>query len=135
MITALKGEIKPGAKVLLPRAKVAREILPEGLRAAGIEVNVVTAYETIADCADAEDLIQSLEAGKIDMVTFTSSSTVTNLVQLLGAKKELLTKVKTAVIGPITGATCAANGLTPAISAAEYTIDGLVTAIENSYKE
>ena len=135
MITALKGEIKAGEKVLLPRAKVAREILPESLRAAGIEVNVATAYETVADCENADELIQALEAGEIDMVTFTSSSTVTNMLDILGAKKDLLTKVKTAVIGPITGATCVENGLTPAISAAEYTIDGLVTAIENSYKE
>ncbi len=135
MIDALKGEIKAGEKILLPRAKVAREILPEALRAAGATVNVVTAYETICDSANAEDLIQALEAGKIDMVTFTSSSTVANLVNMLGQKKELLTKVKTAVIGPITGATCKANGLNPVITAAEYTIDGLVTAIENSYKE
>ena len=132
---ALKEQITAGDKILLARAKVAREVLPESLRAIGAEVNVVTAYETVADCENKADLIEALESGEADMVTFTSSSTVTNLLKVLGDKKSLLEKVQLAVIGPVTAETCKKHGLVPTIAAEEYTIDGLMSAIEAYYKE
>ncbi|MEG0831442.1 MAG: uroporphyrinogen-III C-methyltransferase, partial [Acidaminococcaceae bacterium] len=134
LVVALAGQVHPGDKVLLPRAKVAREILPEKLRELGASVDVVTAYETVTDCVNRDELIAALQAQEVDLVTFTSSSTVTNLLEALGADSALLTGVKTAVIGPITAATCHKHGLTPVITAATFTIEGLVDAIEGYYQ-
>ena len=116
-------------------AKVAREVLPESLRKIGAIVDVVTAYETVADCENKDELIEALESGEASIVTFTSSSTVTNLLEVLGDKKELLNKAALAAIGPVTADTLKKHGYTPAINAAEYTIDGLMTAITNFYNK
>ena len=132
---ALAEDTKAGDKLLLARAKVARNVLPERLHALGAQVDVVTAYETVADCQNKEELLEALESGEASLVTFTSSSTVTNLLEVLGDKKDLLNKVALAAIGPVTAETLEKNGLKPAVSAAEYTIDGLMTAIEEYYKE
>ena len=132
---ALAEDTKAGDKLLLARAKVARNVLPERLRALGAHVDVVAAYETVTDCQNKEELLDALESGEASVVTFTSSSTVTNLLDVLGDKKDLLNKVALAAIGPVTAETLEKNGLKPAISAAEYTIDGLMTAIEEYYKE
>ncbi len=132
---ALAADTKAGDKLLLARAKIARNVLPERLRALGAQVDVVTAYETVADCQNKEELLEALESGEASLVTFTSSSTVTNLLDILGDKKDLLNKVALAAIGPVTAETLEKHGLKPAVSAAEYTIDGLMTAIEEYYKE
>lgn len=132
---ALAADTKVGDKLLLARAKIARNVLPERLRALGAQVDVVTAYETVADCQNKEELLEALESGEASLVTFTSSSTVTNLLDVLGDKKDLLNKVALAAIGPVTAETLEKHGLKPAVSAAEYTIDGLMTAIEEYYKE
>lgn len=132
---ALAADTKAGDKLLLARAKIARNVLPERLRALDAQVDVVTAYETVADCQNKEELLEALESGEASLVTFTSSSTVTNLLDVLGDKKDLLNKVALAAIGPVTAETLEKHGLKPAVSAAEYTIDGLMTAIEEYYKE
>ncbi len=132
---ALREQLRPGDRILLARAKIAREVLPERLRACGAAVDVVTAYETVCDSAGRETLLRLLEEGAADAVTFTSSSTVTSLLSLLGDKQDLLRRTALAVIGPVTAATCARHGLVPAITAATYTIDGLVTALQNYFKE
>lgn len=132
---ALAADTKAGDKLLLARAKIARNVLPERLRALGAQVDVVTAYETVADCQNKEELLEALESGEASLVTFTSSSTVTNLLDVLGDKKDLLNKGALAAIGPVTAETLEKHGLKPAVSAAEYTIDGLMTAIEEYYKE
>lgn len=132
---ALQQNITSGDKVLIARAKVAREVLPERLRELGAQVDVVTAYETVTDCENKDELLALLENGEADMITFTSSSTVTNMLDILGDKKDLLQKTVIAAIGPVTAATCIKNGLTPAVTAAEYTIDGLMSAIQSYYKE
>lgn len=132
---ALAADTKAGDKLLLARAMVARNVLPERLRALGAQVDVVTAYETVADCQNKEELLEALESGEVSLVTFTSSSTVTNLLDVLGDKKDLLNNVALAAIGPVTAETLEKHGLEPAVSAAEYTIDGLMTAIEEYYKE
>ena len=87
ILESLKGKLPPHAKILLPRAAVAREILPEKLREQGAEVDVVPVYQTVmAETSEEERaaLREQLENGAIDSVTFTSSSTVVNLVKLLG---------------------------------------------------
>ena len=128
IIEAMKGKLPPHAKILLPRAEEAREILPEKLREMGAEVEVVPAYRTVCAAADSEALVSELLAGSIDMVTFTSSSTVKNLVNIIGSA-DFLRDVKTACIGPVTADTAKSLGIEPDIVAKEYTIDGLVEAI------
>ena len=128
IIEAMKGKLPPHAKILLPRAEEAREILPEKLREMGAEVDVVSAYRTVCAAADGEGLTSELNEGRIDMVTFTSSSTVKNLVNIIGSA-DVLNGVKTACIGPVTADTAKSLGIEPDIIAKEYTIDGLVEAI------
>ncbi len=126
---ALAPYIKTGDRILLPRVLEARQVLPDTLRNLGAEVDVVPAYTTVADSTGREELIKLLEEKKIGMVTFTSSSTVKNLLTAIDNKKELLEDVKIAVIGPVTGKAAEKAGLKVAVMAEEYTIDGLVAAI------
>jgi uroporphyrinogen III methyltransferase/synthase len=115
-----------GARVLLPRAEVARSALPELLRARGAEVVEVAAYRTVADGAGAEEVKRRLRAAEVDVVTFTSSSTVRHFVSLVGTD---LGRAIVASIGPITSATARELGLEVEIEAAAYTIPGLTDAI------
>ena len=131
VVEALVGEISSGTRVLIPRAMEARAVLPEALRKLGAVVEVVPVYETKAACEKPDVLKESLKNGDIDLVTFTSSSTVTNLIEALGGIEEIK-YAKTAVIGPITAETCRKNGIEPDIVAETYTIDGLVNAIRRN---
>lgn len=136
IIAAMTGRIIPGMSVLIPRALVARDILPEKLREMGATVNVVPAYRTLTGDSDGQMLAAKLQAGEIDLVTFTSSSTVTNLLELLGSKgAELLKTSKVACIGPITAGTCLEYGINPDVIAEEYTIYGMVESIKTLYEE
>lgn len=131
IVEALIGLVEPGMRVLIPRALVARDVLPEKLREMEVAVEVVPAYQTVVADTDGQALARKLQAGKIDMVTFTSSSTVTNLLSLLGeGAVDLINQVKVACIGPITATTCQQHGITPDVIAEEYTIKGLVEAIQ-----
>ena len=131
IIDALADDIKPCDEVLIPRAKEAREVLPEKLREMGAEVTVAIAYETVQANVDPEPLKQQLKEGDYDFVTFTSSSTVTNLLKII-KNPDLLSSASLAAIGPITAETMKKNGLNPAIIAEEYTIKGLVEAIKEA---
>jgi uroporphyrinogen III methyltransferase/synthase len=131
LLEALAGENLAGKRVLLPRAAVARDLVPAALRERGALVDVVEAYRTIIPAGAASRAAEAL-AHKPDWVTFTSSSTVTNLVEVLGgpeAGREALRIVKVASIGPITSATARGLGLTVAAEADPHTIEGLVAAI------
>lgn len=122
-------------RVLIPRAKVAREQLPEMLRGAGINVDVVPAYETRPAGAEHRDrLLELLERQELDVMLFTSSSTVDSMVELLGSEAAtLLSRVTIASIGPITSATAARHGLEVAVTADVYTVEGLLDALERHY--
>ena len=124
----LRPLLPPRARILLPRAQEARDVLPDTLRAHGAIVDVVAAYETVPEIEDAA-IAQRLASGEIDMVTFTSSSTVKNLVKMLGNITPLQ-QVKIACIGPVTADTARSFALEPDIVAKEYTIDGLVRSIK-----
>lgn len=131
VLAALQGRIQPGDKILLPRADLARQVLVDSLRQLGAQVDEVIAYQTVlADAADTQLLLEKLQAGEIHVVTFTSSSTVTNFLQLLGEHRQLLAGVTVACIGPVTAETAKKNGLQVHICAEQYTIDGLVAAIQ-----
>ena len=132
---ALLPLLQKGDKVLLARAARARNVLPDALRAAGAGVDVVAVYRTAADCGNKDELVAALKNGTVDCVTFTSSSTVTNLLDALGTEKGLLDSVTLAAIGPITAQTCKKQGLFPAVMAEKYTIDGLVEALKKHYAE
>jgi uroporphyrinogen III methyltransferase/synthase len=128
-------EIGGVRRVLIPRARVAREELPELLRAGGVAVDVIPAYETRpVGTAQREQLLQMLDRREIDVILFTSSSTVDAMVELLGAgAASLLSSVTLASIGPITSATAARHGLEVAVTAEVYTVQGLLDALEKHY--
>jgi uroporphyrinogen-III synthase len=132
LVTALasQGDLR-GARILLPRAAAARDALPEGLRAVGAVVDVVPVYRTVAALAgpDSAALAAELLAGRIDVVTFTSSSTVHHFVQAVGAGTARSGRFGAAVIGPVTAATARHYGLPVKIEAAEFTTAGLVDAL------
>ncbi len=132
VVRTLKGKVK-GKGVLLVRARVARDVIPRELRRAGARVDVVEAYETVIPRSSRRRLQAALKnpTKRPNVVTFTSSSTVKNFVELLGPlrKSALLNGVQTASIGPVTSATLRELGLQVDISAREFTIPGLVAAI------
>jgi uroporphyrinogen III methyltransferase/synthase len=125
----------PSPRVLVPRAARARDVLPEALRAAGYSVDVVAAYETHPPAkAEVERLLRELEEGRVDVVTFTSSSTVENLCDLLGSRAAtILQPTRVASIGPVTTETARARGVRVDVTAREYTVPGLVDALVESY--
>ncbi|NLD35678.1 MAG: uroporphyrinogen-III C-methyltransferase [Desulfatiglans sp.] len=124
-------------KILLPRAKEAREILPDELRKMGAEVDVVNAYVTIMPENRVADISKMLEAGEISMITFTSSSTVTNFMGMFEKNadqvKEWLKDIDIASIGPITSETAKRLGLKVTVEPESYTIDDLTEAILKQY--
>lgn len=117
-----------GKRLLIPRALEARSELPEGLRARGAEVTVVAAYETVIDESSADPLRSRLAGEPVDMVTFTSASTVSNFFRLAG-DAQISSDVVAACIGPITAEAAREHGLRNIVMATEYTIEGLVEAL------
>lgn len=127
IIEELEARGLKGQKVLLPRARGARKILPESLREAGAVVDEVEVYHAVKPSKSSESLTTILTKG-IDVVTFTSSSTVHNFMELL-SDKTVINGLTVAVIGPITEETARAYGVEPHITPQEYTIPALVEAI------
>lgn len=138
VVESLRGNVE-GKKVLLARAKVARDVIPRELRKMGAKVEVVEAYETVAPKSSRKKLRALMTNPKLrpNVITFTSSSTVRNFVQLLSdtARRQEclrhtdLNGIQFASIGPITSATLDELGLPVHIEAHEYTIPGLIQAI------
>ncbi|MDA3895857.1 MAG: uroporphyrinogen-III C-methyltransferase [Desulfobacteraceae bacterium] len=135
IISAFNAETVAGKRILLPRAAEARPILPEELSKMGAVIDEIAAYHTINDTKNADPLIHQLEQGDIDLITFTSSSTVTNFKKLIPADRfdSLLKNVTIASIGPITNETAENNGFSVHIEAESYTIPGLCDAIVSYY--
>ena len=121
-----------GSRVLLLRADIALEGLPNGLRRLGAEVDSVAAYRTLTPPDAGERARELLGSASIDVATFTSSSTVRNLVELLGRDRALLDGVRIASIGPVTSATARELGLRVDVEASEHTVPGLVRALAES---
>jgi uroporphyrinogen III methyltransferase/synthase len=124
-----------GRQVLLPRADIARETLPELLRAAGAEVEVVVAYRTVAASEEISGALELVRDGRVDVVTFTSGSTVRSFLAAVRDKGELHGKFASASIGPITSRALRDAGFEPDIEASVYTVDGLIDAIERYFSE
>ena len=137
VVDAFSGKAISGSRILLPRAAVARPVLPDQLTAMGATVDEVVAYETAVASGSGEQLLEHLESGGVDMVTFTSSSTVKNFKALLPEEKirELTDGVTMASIGPITTDTAESLGFSIHVKAGSYTIPGLCEAIVSHYRE
>ena len=131
VVEALKGKTE-GKRVLLVRAKVARDVLPNELKKAGAKVDVAEAYETHVPVGAKAKLNRLFchEASRPDIVTFTSSSTATNFFDLLEKDHyHSLREIWLASIGPVTSATLRQAGFKTNIEALEYTMEGLALAI------
>jgi len=128
LITAFASEDLAGKRILLPRAAVARDVIPTELTKRGAQVDVVEAYRNVVPSnapVRAHGIFSA--AKKPDWITFTSSSTVKNLLAISG--REALEGVRTASIGPVTSSTLCAHGLKVDAEAKQFTLDGLVDAI------
>jgi len=130
VVRSLRRRVK-GKRVLLVRAKVARDVIPRELRKAGAHVDVVEAYETVVPQSSRTRLQSALKNPRQSphVVTFTSSSTVRNFVALLGAHQKKLAGIRLASIGPVTSSTLRELSLHVDIAAKKFTIPGLVEAI------
>ncbi|HYV58829.1 MAG TPA: uroporphyrinogen-III C-methyltransferase [Acidimicrobiia bacterium] len=118
-------------RVLLARAEHARDVLPAGLAERGYAVDVLPVYRTVTASPDA-DALERVRRGDVDALTFTSSSTVTNLCDLLGGAPAPQPLVVS--IGPVTSKTAMERGLRVDVEAAEHTIDGLVDALLDAFR-
>lgn len=146
VVRSLRRRVK-GKRVLLVRARVARDVIPRELRRAGAHVDVVEAYETVVPATSRKRLRAALSnpRRRPHAVTFTSSSTVRNFAALLGERSQNLRRqelprhvgldgIRFASIGPITSATLREFGLRVDIAAKEFTIPGLVKAIRRAFQ-
>ncbi|KUO50446.1 MAG: HemD protein [Desulfitibacter sp. BRH_c19] len=131
IIEKMQSENLNGKKILLPRADIARKILPESLKSLGADVEEVVAYKTVNGDGKVDEVRNLLINNKITIITFTSSSTVKNFVSMFNKDElpKLLQGVKLASIGPITTNTAVELGLDITVEASEYTLDGLLQAI------
>jgi uroporphyrinogen III methyltransferase / synthase len=133
LIRSLRGAYPwENARVLLPRAEQARDILPATLKAWGASVTVVPAYKTIRPGNSDRTLIDDILKDAYDLITFTSSSTFENFVALFSDEElsRIRTSLKAASIGPVTSATIRRSGIEPRVEAGVHTIPGLTAAIE-----
>ncbi|HEY5593716.1 MAG TPA: uroporphyrinogen-III C-methyltransferase [Nitrospiria bacterium] len=124
-----------GRRVLIPRAAVARDVLPEALTRMGARVDVVAAYRTIRPTRDLEWVKNLLQGRQISVITFTSSSTVRNFVEMFGPDEvqKLLNGVVVACIGPITSKTVEEYGMTVHVLPKDSTIPSLAQAIVDHF--
>jgi uroporphyrinogen-III synthase len=130
-VVAMLREKVAGKRVLLARAAVARDVIPEELRTCGADIYVADAYQTVIPSGSAEKLREIFGTGKSlpDAVTFTSSSTVDNFFALLRvAMVDLPAGLRTVSIGPVTSQTLRRHGWPPAIEATPSDIAGLAAA-------
>ncbi|VBB47149.1 Uroporphyrinogen-III C-methyltransferase [uncultured Desulfatiglans sp.] len=134
VIAAFGSRGVSGLRILLPRAEKAREILPEELRNMGAQVDLVPAYRTHRPTGAVDRVRELLERDEVDLVTFTSSSTVTHFLEMFdgvcgGESPPWLGRVRTGCIGPITAETARKKGFGVDLIPERYTIESFVQAI------
>jgi uroporphyrinogen III methyltransferase / synthase len=134
LVEHLRPLVKAGQEILLPRANIARKVLPTELARMGCHVTEVDAYDTVADATEASEVVKLLQEGAIHVITFTSSSTVRNFLKAVRSVTEeaeaLLASTKVVCIGPITAQTARELGVRVDATAETYTIDGLVETMK-----
>jgi uroporphyrinogen III methyltransferase/synthase len=129
MVRELRDQWIEGNSILLLRADAGRDVLSKGMSNAGAQVDDVVVYQTVVPEESREKVQELVSEGKIDVITFTSSSTVTNLLALLDGDATFLRGAIVACIGPITADAARDVGLTVDVVAQESTIPGLVDAL------
>lgn len=134
LLESILPELLPGQQALLPRSDIARDYLPVKLKELGLGVTEVDVYETVLEEDQSDEVLEQLGNREIHIVTFTSSSTVENLLGILrraGAADPAALFEGTAVvcIGPLTAETAVKHGLRVTAMAAEATIDSLVETL------
>ena len=129
LLDALPLDDMRGRRVLLPQGAGARAILAQRLKDAGVQVTEVEAYRAVADARGATGVRERLERGEIDVLTFTSSSTVERFVEAVGTDTR---GASIAVIGPVTAQTARDFGLVVDVVAQEQTVPGLIAALVES---
>ena len=134
ILQSFAGMDLKGKKILIPRAAKARDVLPEGLKKLGVEVDVVTTYQTVNSGNKKEEFDSMIYDNKVDVITFTSSSTVTNFVEIMGRDFKLPANINVACIGPVTAETAKKAGFKIDINQSEYTMAGLVQSLINHVK-
>jgi len=139
VVDAFRKHRVEGLRILLPRAAEAREVLPQELEMMGATVEVVEAYRTVKPEGDKDEIRAMLGKGDIHMVTFTSSSTVNNFMEMFEGESEQLLKwmkkVTVACIGPVTAKTAEQRGLSVRITPPDYTIEALAKAIVDYFTQ
>ena len=133
LLDALPAAGMAGARVLLARAQDSRALLPEGLRSRGAVVDDVPLYVARPPERADPDVLRRIEAGEIDVATFSASSTVRGCLELLDGRTELLAGALIACIGPVTAATAEAAGLRVDLVSEEHTIPGLIDALRRRF--
>ncbi|MFA4916926.1 MAG: uroporphyrinogen-III C-methyltransferase [Syntrophales bacterium] len=123
-----------GQRFLLPRAEEARDVLPHGLAKLGASVDVITAYRTVNSGRKRGELEELINQGKVDVVTFTSPSTVINFLETMGRDFVLPSKIKIACIGPVTANAARNAGISVDILQEQYTIPCLVEALSDYFR-
>lgn len=122
-----------GVPVLLPGADIGRDVVAKGLSDLGAKVERVTAYRTVLPSNAAQDARKLLSRG-VDVITFTSSSTVRNLLEILDGDRSALESALVACIGPVTAGAARELGLRVDLEADEHTVEGLVEAVVSHYQ-
>jgi uroporphyrinogen III methyltransferase/synthase len=132
----LKKEDLKGKRLLIPRARLARDVLPQELRKTGASVDVVEVYQTIRPAGNAEEVKRLLRNKSISAITFTSSSTVSNFADLVGINevRDLMGGVAIASIGPITAERARTLGIKTTVMPEEFTIPALVEALAEYFR-
>ena len=135
ILEGFEKTIVKGKRILLARAKKARDVLPKGLRELGAEVDVVAVYRTVRPRGGSKRLKRLLTEGEIDVIAFTSSSTVNHFAELLKTEnlKKLLKGITIACIGPVTARTAKEWALKVQVQPKQYTIPDLTRAIADYY--
>lgn len=133
LLAGLRRQGMAGCQVLLPRADIAGRELASGITRLGAKVHEVIAYKTIPNTEAIFQGKQMLLAGEVDIITFTSPSTVTNLLAVLDKDRELINKALIACIGPKTKAAATKAGLRVDVIARKHTISGLVQDLEEYF--
>ncbi len=136
VVEALKGKVGPATRILIPRARVARDVLPESLRSWGIAVDVVEAYQTVVPEESRALLRQIMGERRVEMIVFTSSSSVTNLAELSqpDSLAELLKGTTVAAIGPVTAETARRQGLDVSVQPSRYDVPSLINSIRQHFE-
>ena len=137
LVESMSHYANPGEKILLPRGNLGREELPGQLSDLGFDVTDLPIYETVIPKDSGAALQKIIKDRGIDVITFTSSSTVHHFAQLLeaGNLKDQLKGITIAVIGPITGKTLTSYKIEPQVVPNQYTIEGMLESLERYFQK